>query len=91
MVESGLLDFSPTGRPTRQVSVRYNPGQRWFYYPEMTTNEVLAFKIFHCLKADAHPRLRTCFHSAFADPTAPADAEPRKSCEHRAGVFLLRG
>ena len=91
VVESGLLDFAPTGRPTRQVSLRYNPTQRWFYYPGMTVDEVLAFKIFHCQKAGARPSLRTCFHSAFADPTTPADAEPRKSCEHRAGVFLLRG
>ena len=87
---SSLLDFSPTGRPTNQLSLRYNPSQRWYYYPEMTTEEVLCFKLFHCLKSDAEPHLRTCFHTAFVDPSAPADAEPRRSCEHRVGVFLLR-
>ena len=91
VLPSAMIDLAPTGRPTNQLSLRYNPDQRWFYYPGMTVDEVLCFKLFHCLKADANPPLRTCFHTAFVDPTAPTDAEPRQSCEHRVGVFLMRG
>ncbi len=90
IVPSSLIEFSPTGRPTNQMSLRANLAQRWYYYPDMTADEVLCFKLFHCEKADAAPSLRTCFHTAFIDPATPADAEPRSSCEHRVGVFLLR-
>jgi hypothetical protein len=56
----------------------------------MVGGEVLVLKLFHCFKDDARPRLRTCFHSAFADPDTPPDAEERQSCEHRVGVFFLK-
>ena len=90
VVSTGLLNFTPTGRPSNQLGLRHNPEQRWYYYPGMTTGEVLAFKNFQCFKDDAGPTLRTCFHSAFEDPEAPADVAPRQSCEYRVGVFFLR-
>lgn len=90
VVPSGLLDFSPTGLPTRQLSLRYNPGQQWFFYPGIRGDEVLAFKIFHCAKSDEAPQLRTCFHTAVIDPDTPPDAAPRRNREHRVGVFLLK-
>jgi len=70
--------------------LRHNPDQRWYYYPGMTTGEVLAFKNFQCFKDDARPTLRTCFHSAFEERGAPAHAAPRQSCEYRVGVFFLK-
>ena len=90
VVSTGLLNFTPTGRPSNQLGLRHNPEQRWYYYPGMTTDEVLAFKNFQCFKDDARPTLRTCFHSAFDEPDAPAHAVPRQSCEYRVGVFLLK-
>ena len=89
VISTGLLNFTPTGRPSNQLGLRHNPEQRWYYYPGMTTGEVLAFKNFQCLKDDARPTLRTCFHSAFDEPGAPAHAAPRQSCEYRVGVFFL--
>lgn len=89
VVSTGLLNFTPTGRPSNQLGLRHNPEQRWYYYPGMTAGEVLAFKNFQCFKDDARPKLRTCFHSAFDEPAAPADATPRQSCEYRVGVFFL--
>lgn len=83
-------DIAPGGKPTNQLALRFNPDQRWYYYPEMTGDELLAFKIFECRKEDSEPVFRTCFHSAFEDPTTPSDAEPRQSCEHRVGVFILK-
>ncbi len=76
--------------PVHQMAVRRNPAQRWVYYPAMTGDEVLAFKLYDCRKGD-NGELRSCFHTAFADPTAPEDAEPRSSCECRVGVFVLKG
>jgi len=55
----------------------------------MTGDELLAFKIFQCAK-EGDWGFASCFHSAFADPDAPADAEQRQSCEHRVGVLLLK-
>ena len=89
VVPVGLIDFAPTGRPTNQTSLRYRAAQRWFYYPEMTAGDVLAFKQFQTLKVSPEPRVEGCFHSAFELPNTPADAEVRQSCEHRVTVFLL--
>ena len=90
VVSTGLLNFTPTGRPSNQLGLRHNPEQRWYYYAGMTTGEVLAFKNFQCFKDDARPTLRTCFHSAFDEPETPAGATPRQSCEYRVGVFFLK-
>ncbi len=79
------------GRVSRHLALRFNPGQSWRYYPAMTTNEVLVFKQSEFWKEspDAGPRANV-FHTAFRDPTAPPEAEPRRSCEHRVGVMILR-
>lgn len=67
--------------------------QKWYYYPEMTNDEVLVFKQYECFKGiddveDAP--LKTCFHTAFNDPQTPwfGKVEARKSAEHRIRLFL---
>jgi len=90
VVPIGLLEFTPTGRPTNQSGLRYDPDQRWYYYPEMTVDEVLAFKQFEISKDEATPRMATCFHSAFELPDSRDDVERRQSSEQRVLVFLLR-
>ena len=90
LVASGLRNFTSTGRVSNQQNLRFNPAHRWWYYPRMTCDEVLAFKNFQCMKDDTAPVLRSCFHTAFAEPDAPQDAAERQSCEHRVGVFFLR-
>ena len=64
--------------------VTYNPAHRWFYVPEMKAVEVLLLK---CFDSKTDGRARFAPHSAFADPTTPADAPPRESIEVRALVF----
>lgn len=91
VVPIGLVDFAPSGKPTNQLALRYAEGQRWYYYPEMTPDEVLVFKQFQCSKDDPEPPLVSCFHSAFELPDTPADAEERQSSEHRVLIFCLRG
>jgi hypothetical protein len=77
---------------TRHIAgLRYNPEQRWYHYPEMTSDELLAFKVFECRKDDPGPeRLRSVFHAAVDDPSMPAAAEHRHSFEHRVMVTVLR-
>ncbi len=57
---------------------------RWFYYPQMTCDEVILIKIYDSLE-DGTARLSA--HTAFDDPTSPKTAAPRQSIELRALVF----
>ena len=65
----------------------YNPGQRWFYAPEMRADEALLIKCFDSRDDGAVARFAP--HTAFTDPTAPQDAPPRESIELR--TFLIFG
>ena len=89
IVPTEIYGVAPEGRPVRNLGLRRNTDQRWYYYPEMTNDEVLAFKLFDCRK-DEPEAFRSCFHTAFAHPATPADAEPRKSCEFRVGIYILK-
>jgi hypothetical protein len=64
-------------------SIAYNPAQRWFYFPEMSRDEVVLIKTF-----DSDPaRARFSAHGAFADPNVPDPKVLRESIEIRALVF----
>ncbi|MDQ8728179.1 CmcJ/NvfI family oxidoreductase [Bradyrhizobium sp. LHD-71] len=65
-------------------AVRFSPQHQWFYFPDMTASEVLLLK---CYDSKTDGRARFAPHSAFTDPTSPADARPRESIELRALVF----
>ena len=65
-------------------SVKYNPTHRWYYVPQMRTDEALLLK---CSDTSTGVPARFTPHSAFTDPTAPADAPPRESIEVRTLVF----
>lgn len=65
-------------------AVTYNPAHRWFYVPEMQPDEVLLLK---CFDSETDGRARFMPHSAFDDPTAPADILPRESIELRTLLF----
>ncbi len=84
-----LTGLTPTGLATNQLGLRHRSDQRWYYYPGMTRDEVLAFKNFQFFKDDPDQRVEACFHSAFEEPGAPPDAPMRQSCEHRVSVFVL--
>lgn len=65
------------------LGVRYNPNQRWYYYPDLKSNQAYLFKCFDSKKEGT----RFTPHSAFANPLAPEDAPLRQSIEVRALVF----
>ena len=65
-------------------TVKYYPAHRWYYVPRMTADEALLLK---CYDSATDGRTRFCPHTAFVDPTTPADAAPRESIEVRTLVF----
>lgn len=68
---------------TYQVS--YNPEHRWYYFPRMTRDEALVFKVYD---SEKDGRARFTAHTSFSDPTSPPDASPRESIEIRTLAFF---
>ena len=85
-----FIGIAPDGHTSHHLSLRFNPAQRWYSYPLMTGEEVLAFKLCEFWKDEPDAQPQNCFHTAFVDTAAPPDAEERQSCEHRVGVLILR-
>jgi hypothetical protein len=86
-VASGDLVPSDLVYPDRVgeiYAVTYNPAHRWFYVPQMQEDEALLLK---CYDSATDGRARFAPHTAFDDPTAPADVAPRESIEIRTLVF----
>jgi hypothetical protein len=87
-LESSDLVVSERRYPDRTgetYAVKYSPRQRWLYFPRMRRDEVIVLKCFDSLKDG---RARLSVHSAFQDPTTPADAPPRESIEVRTFAFF---
>ena len=78
-------DLKYRDRTGEVSSVRHNPAHRWHYLKNMRPDEVLFLK---CFDSDRGGRARFTAHSAFADPTTPADAPARESIEARTLVFF---
>jgi hypothetical protein len=77
-------DLRYRDRAGEVYSLRFNPAHRWFYFARMRPDEAMLLK---CYDSDAaHARFTA--HSAFDDPTAPADAPPRESVEVRTLAFF---
>jgi len=62
----------------------FSPDHRWYWFPHMNPSEALVFKTYDST-SDGGARLS--LHSAFTNPAAPPDAQPRESIETR--VFAL--
>ena len=59
----------------------HSPEQRWYYFPDMTEDEVLLFRQYDT-RQDAL-NMRTVFHQAVEDPGMAADAPMRSTIEVR--------
>jgi len=70
-------------RTAETYHIAYNPKHEWFYFPEMTRNEALVFKVFD---SDTSVTEFTA-HTAFEDPNTPPDAPFRESIETRTFAF----
>jgi hypothetical protein len=71
-------------RTAETYHIAFNPAHVWFYFPQMTRNEALVFKVFD---SDDSKAARFTAHSAFDDPNTPAEAPPRESIETRTFAF----
>merc|ERR1712192_165798 len=67
-------------RTGENYSLRHSDAHKWYYYPKMTKDEALLFKVFD--NKEDGPRF--VFHTAIDDPDTPDDAPPRRSIEVRA-------
>ncbi|KAH6662146.1 hypothetical protein B0J14DRAFT_707764 [Halenospora varia] len=66
-------------------SVRYNPGQKWYWLSEQRVDEMAVFVVY-----DSHPpkgKLNFTPHSAFINGSAPEGSPPRQSVETRTLIF----
>lgn len=63
--------------------VRHNSDQKWYWYPEMRSDELLLFKGY-----DSNSQVSSVPHTAFKNEQAPAGVPPRKSVEVRLIALL---
>ena len=89
IIRTGMTGLAPDGRESHHLSLRFNAGQRWYSYPQMSCDELIAFKLAEFWKDPAPPQ--NCFHTAFRHAGTPPDSEERQSCELRVGVLVLKG
>ena len=68
-------------RTAEVYHISYSEAHRWLYFPKMTPDEALIFKVFD---TDPDAGIRFTAHSAFDDPDTPTNANPRESIELRA-------
>lgn len=73
------------GRVGETYHLTYSPRQRWTYFPEMTTDEVLLLKGYD---SATDGRSRFTPHTAFEHPETRADAPARHSIETRTFLFF---
>jgi hypothetical protein len=87
LAEENLVasDLRYPDRTGEVYAVTHNPAQRWFYFPKMTTDEIILIRCFDSARSGA---ARFSAHGAFDDPNTPPDAPPRESIETRALVFF---
>jgi hypothetical protein len=78
-------DLKYRDRSGEVYSLTFSPDHRWFYFPEMRADEAMLLK---CFDSD-RGRARFTAHTAFDDPTSPADAAARESIEVRTLAFFV--
>lgn len=72
-------------REGESMSVKFNPNQKWKYLRGMEPDECVLLKCFDSKTDDGNAVLAP--HTAFADPSASANAPYRESIELRLLVF----
>lgn len=71
-------------RPSETRHAAYDPNNKWYYFPRMGKDEALLFKNYDT-RTDGTARYS--MHTAFEDPTSPANPPPRESIESRVFAF----
>jgi hypothetical protein len=79
--------IGPETAPASRFDIRlcrYEPDHRWYYLSDMEPDDLILFKGFD----SDHPHAMNAMHSAFDNPLAGPDAEPRRSIEARFFAFF---
>ncbi len=79
------MDLKYRERTGEIYVLRHSPKHRWNYFPHMQAEQALLLKTYDSL---TDGRARFMGHSAFEDPTTPADAMRRESIEVRTMAFF---
>ncbi len=79
------IDLVYPDRVGEIYGVTASAAHKWYYYPNMTTEEALLIKTYD--SAEDGP-VRFVAHASFEDPSSPENAKPRQSIELRALVRL---
>lgn len=81
--------FQKNGRdyvvPQYLLNSRHAAQHRWFYFSNMKKEEMVLFKMFD---SDTSKEGRSCFHTAFSDPSKGADVPCRQSIEVRCFLYF---
>ena len=72
-------------RTAETYHISFNPAHEWYYFPHMTNEELLIFKVFD---TSEEVDVRFTAHTAFSDPNTSPDAPARQSIEMRALAFF---
>jgi len=81
--EDLYAEMPPDAPGASGFEFHHNPGHQWWYFPDMTREEILLFK----LSDSDHARAWRVPHSAFRDPAARA-TQPRHSIEFRTIAYF---
>ena len=76
--------YEAPGNQFESQLCRWDPGQRWFYFPDLTPDELIVFKAYD----SDHGRWAQPLHNSADIPGLPADAAPRVSVEARFFAFF---
>lgn len=79
------MDLKYSDRTGEIYVMRHNPHHRWVYFPHMQPEHAIILKTYD---SSTDGRCRFMGHSAFEDPTTPANAPKRESIEIRAMAFF---
>ena len=71
--------FDEPGNQFESQLCRYDPDHRWYYFPDLTPDELIVFKAYD----SDHARWAQALHNSADIPGLPADAAPRVSIEAR--------
>jgi hypothetical protein len=78
----------PEGLDQYHLYLRRAPEHKWFYYPDMTLDQVLVMKQIVYKGPEFDGNMEPVFHSAFELPDTTEDDESRQSAEYRISVFF---
>jgi hypothetical protein len=76
--------YDAPGNQFESQLCRYDAGQRWYYFPNLTRDELIIFKAYD----SDHNRWAQALHNSADIPGLPEDAAPRVSVEARFFAFF---